>query len=417
MWSHSRMRSKTDATSLNRRRLEAQLQLKDRALSTTAEGITIADARLPDNPLIYANAGFERLTGYSAAEVLGRNCRFLQGPATDEATLNRLRAAIRERGEITVQLLNYRKDGTTFWNRLSITPVRDLSGAVTHFIGVQSDVTAEKRALEQLEAANAGLRRDLDAAATVQRSMLPAVLPEVPGFRFAWEFRPCQELAGDFLNVLSLDDRHVGLYVLDVSGHGVASALLSVALSHIMSPVPDRSVLYQPVPGIPGRRGVAPPSEVAARLNGQFRIGPLSAQYFTMIYAVLNAGTRELRYVIAGHPGPVHVRPGEDPRILDFGGMPVGLLPGATYEERALELEPGDRLYLATDGLTEAENAEGREFGAARLLEAIGRSRGRGLDESLGAVMARVERWCAPARPADDIAMLALECCRDPAPG
>jgi PAS domain-containing protein len=90
------------ATSLERRRFKAQLELKDRALAASAEGITIADARLPDNPLIYANAGFERLTGYLSDEVLRRNCRFLQGPGTDEATLDNLRAAIREQREITV---------------------------------------------------------------------------------------------------------------------------------------------------------------------------------------------------------------------------------------------------------------------------------------------------------------------------
>jgi len=405
------------ATSLDRGHLDDQLQLKNRALAATAEGITIADARLPDNPLIYANAGFHRLTGYSVDEVMGRNCRFLQGPGTDEATLNRLRAALREQREITVQLLNYRKDGTAFWNRLSITPVRDPSGAVTHFIGVQSDVTTEKlaqgalaRANEQLEAANRGIQRDLEAAATVQRALLPSVLPEVPGIRFAWEFRPCQELAGDFLNILPLDDSHIGVYILDVSGHGVAAALLSVTLSHVLSLVPDRSVLYKPAPDRPGQYRVAAPAEVVAQLNREFRISPRTAQYFTMIYGVLDTRTRVLRYVTAGHPRPVHLRPGEAPYVLESGGTPVGLLPDASYEERAVRLGAGDRLYFVTDGLTDAENAAGKEFGAARLLEAVGRNRCVGLDESLDAVLACVEGWCTPARPADDMAMLAIQC-------
>ena len=166
---------------LDTEQAQAQLELKDRALAASAEGITIADAKLPDQPLIYANAGFERLTGYSVAEVLGRNCRFLQGPATDAATVDTLRTAIREQRMVTVQLMNYRKDGTLFWNRLSITPVQDSSGAVTHFIGVQSDVTAEKEAKDALQDANQRLaaasdamKRDLQAAAALQRSRLPA---------------------------------------------------------------------------------------------------------------------------------------------------------------------------------------------------------------------------------------------------
>ncbi len=382
-----------------------------------AEGIAIADARLPDNPLIYVNAGFERLTGYSADEVMGRNCRFLQGAETDAATLDQLRAALREQREITVQLLNRRKDGTTFWNRLSITPVRDSSGLVTHFIAVQSDVTAErnaqdalKQANEQLEAANRGLKQDLDAAAAVQRSLLPAEPPEIPGVRFAWEFHPCQELAGDFLNVLQLDEHHVGVYILDVSGHGVAAALLSVTLSHVLSPVADRSFLYQASPESPGAYRVAPPAVVVERLNKHFRMGPRALQYFTMVYGVIDTRTREFRFVTAGHPGPILVCPGRAPEVLESSGIPVGLLPNAGYEVRGVKLEPGDRLYLATDGLTEAENAAGEEFGAARLQEVCGQERDRPLDESLRELISRVENWCAPARPGDDMAMLAIEC-------
>ena len=123
---------------------EAQLELKDRALAVAAEGITIADARLPDMPLIYANAGFERLTGYPVDEVLGSNCRFLQGPESDPQTVETIRRSIREERECVVEILNYRKDGSTFWNRLSITPVRDRSGQLTYFIGVQSDVTQRR---------------------------------------------------------------------------------------------------------------------------------------------------------------------------------------------------------------------------------------------------------------------------------
>ena len=84
--------------------------------------MTISDPSLPDNPLIYANNGFEELTGYSAEEVIGRNCRFLQGPDTDEKSTEIIREAIRNERACTVQILNYKKDGTPFWNRLSITP-------------------------------------------------------------------------------------------------------------------------------------------------------------------------------------------------------------------------------------------------------------------------------------------------------
>jgi phosphoserine phosphatase RsbU/P len=398
--------------------VKAQLELRDRALSATAEGVTISDARLPDNPIIYANAGFERLTGYSIEEVLGRNCRFLQGPETDRDTVDKLRSAVRQRQACTVQLLNYRKDGTSFWNRLSITPVRDASGNVTHFIGVQSDVTEQKRteqalqtANRKLEAAGERMKRDLEAAAAVQRALLPQVLPRIPGVNMAWAFRPCEELAGDTLNVFLLDDHRVALYILDVSGHGVASSLLSVTLSHLLSAVPEQSVLYQLAIDGAGSFRVASPVEVAARLNKQFPFEPRMAQYFTIFYGILDTRTHEIRYVSAGHVDPVYVPAGAPPQILGAGGAPIGMFPLLTYEEQVLKMKPGDRLYLLTDGVIEAENDAEQEFGVERLRDELERNRSLPLSESLTAVVACAEGWSAPAPFADDVSLLAVEIC------
>jgi PAS domain S-box-containing protein len=133
-----------------RRRAEEEWALRDRAIASTSEGICITDPHQPGNPLIYVNAGFERLTGYTRAEVLGRTCSFLQGPQTQQETKEKIRAAIREEQECVVELLNYRKDGTPFWNRLVITPVRNPQGQVTHFIGVQSDIT-ERKEMERMK--------------------------------------------------------------------------------------------------------------------------------------------------------------------------------------------------------------------------------------------------------------------------
>jgi PAS domain S-box-containing protein len=402
---------------------EEQYEIRDRALATTAEGIAIADARQPDFPLVYVNSGFERLTGYSASEVLGHNCRFLQGPGTDQATLDKLRAAMRERRECTIQVLNYRKDGSTFWNRLSITPIRDSSGAVTHLIGVQSDVTEQKLAEEALEAArqrleeaNRSLRKDLEAAAKIQQSLLPTVLPNVPGANFAWSFRPCSELAGDILNIFAMDNESVGLYVLDVSGHGVAAALLSVTVSRLLSPIPGQSFLYEPAPDPSGRYPLAQPAEVLKRLNRQFPFDPRTAQYFTIFYGRLDIKTGELYYCSAGHPGPVYVPCGGQPRTLTSGGVPVGLFPNPPYETHLLCLEPGDRLYVATDGILETENAEGQEFGLERLLDVLHRSSGLPLEKSLDALTAHVQQWCGCSSLADDATMLAVERSRSEGP-
>ena len=223
------------AARLRKRALADQLALKDRALDVAAEGITIADARLPDRPLIYVNEGFERATGYTAAEVLGKNCRFLQGPDTDPAVVTEIRAAVAAERECIVEILNYRRDGTTFWNRLSITPVRDGHGEVTHYIGVQSDVTARREAEHGLRRANEALEQDLRLAARVQQALLPPAELQLGRLRIARAFHPCTSLAGDAVGVVAFPRGPMGLYLLDVSGHGVGAALLSFTLNHTLS--------------------------------------------------------------------------------------------------------------------------------------------------------------------------------------
>ncbi|MEG5136338.1 MULTISPECIES: PAS domain S-box protein [unclassified Microcoleus] len=133
--------------------IEEVWRLYDRALAATSNGIAIADARQPDKPIVYCNPAFERITGYDRSEIIGHNCRFLQGPDTDRAAVAQIRVALQEQHDCKVVLKNYRKDGTPFWNELTISPVRDSSGTVTHFIGVQSDISDRKQAEEALQQA------------------------------------------------------------------------------------------------------------------------------------------------------------------------------------------------------------------------------------------------------------------------
>jgi len=118
-----------------------KLRLLDRAVTASTNSIVITDPNQPDDPLVYVNPAFERTTGYPAEEALGRNCRFLQSEDHDQPALEELRTAIHEERHCTVVLRNYRKDGTMFWNELSVYPVRNEKGHMTNFVGVQNDVT------------------------------------------------------------------------------------------------------------------------------------------------------------------------------------------------------------------------------------------------------------------------------------
>ncbi len=130
-----------------------QMRLLQRGIESTSNGIAIADALSPDMPLIYVNPAFERITGYRAEEVLGRNCRFLQGSTSDavnDGALQEIRQSIAEQRDVAVVLRNFRKDGSPFWNDLFIGPVRNDQGRVTHFIGVQNDISDKKSAESEL---------------------------------------------------------------------------------------------------------------------------------------------------------------------------------------------------------------------------------------------------------------------------
>ncbi len=260
----------------------------------------------------------------------------------------------------------------------------------------------------RLAKANVRMSRGLKAAAKIQQTFLPRQAPHVPGADFAWIYEPCDELAGDGLNIIPLGDGKVGLYVLDVSGHGVAAALLSVSLSRLLSaPSEPSSILIQR--GDAGDRfDVASPAEVAGGLNRLFPFDPATEQFATMVYGILDPATGDFRYVSAGHPGPVHLPAGADPVILEGQGSPIGLADDH-YEERLVRLGALDRLYLYSDGIPDATDASGERFGDARLLEAIRRGRTASLEESVAALLAEITRWHGAPSPQDDLSILAVE--------
>lgn len=140
-----------------RKRVEAALRLRDRAIAAATNGILIAEARAENHPVIYVNEGFTRLTGYRPDEVMGNAYSFLDGPETDADAVDKIRSALREGGEARLTLLNYRKDGTTFWNELHVSPVHDASGAVTHHVVVQSDVTQQVETAVRIRRLNSQL--------------------------------------------------------------------------------------------------------------------------------------------------------------------------------------------------------------------------------------------------------------------
>lgn len=257
-----------------------------------------------------------------------------------------------------------------------------------------------------LETANRRMKRDLDSAAHVQRTLLPSDPPVVEGVDFGWIFKPCDELGGDILNVFRIGQTHLGFYVLDVSGHGVPAALLSVTLSRLLSPWPHQATVVQRFDGH-GALSPVSPAEVCAELNRRFPMQDEAEQFFTLLYGVFDVRNKTLRYISAGHPGPTLMRSGA---ALDLtkSNLPIGLDAEARFDEQTVQLRRGDRLYLYSDGISEARNSERELFGAERVSASLRSSAGQRLSDSLTVLVSDAAAWIGGPFD-DDVSALALE--------
>jgi PAS domain S-box-containing protein len=320
------------------------------ALVASGHAFAVTDARQPDDPLIWVNPAFEQLTGYRAVDVIGHNCRFLQGPDTDPAAVAAIREALAAGRTVTETMLNYRADGSTWWNEVTITPVFDQVGELTHFVGVQSDVGERVRATEEMARVTAA---EQDAALALQRSLLP-VLPQVEGLELAARYVPGSdraEVGGDWYDVLPLPDGSTGIAVGDVMGHDIQAAAAMGQLRSVL-----RSYAWE-------GHG---PGEVLDRLN-QLVCGLGMARIATCVYARIERvepdGRVDLRWANAGHPPPMLKTPDGYVHLLDAGASAlIGVTIGnAALLERASaqrELPVGSTLLIYSDGLIESRHRD-----------------------------------------------------------
>ena len=351
---------------------------------------------------------------YEADYLLGRVDSLLSTPIEDQAEGDTAALEVNLRGKkYTVQ------SGRQQVLNLLISTFENAVEKNSELIRVNQELSTSRDKLarqnetlevlnEKLESHNSRMSRDLDAAARIQQSLLPAETDDLDGVDIAWRYIPCDELAGDFLNYFALDDDHVAFYVVDVSGHGVASSLLSVTVARSLTRgISASSILARP--GTDGTVSVTPPSVVAQELNHRFPMEDQGNLYFTMFYGTLNQKTGELRYVSAGHVPPVLVRKGEPPKLLPAEGFAIGWIDDIDFDEETVNLQSGDRVFVFSDGVPEAMDQELNELGEERMLKAIMATSKLSLDQSVAHVKSTVDQWCRVNGPKDDVSILAIE--------
>jgi len=259
-----------------------------------------------------------------------------------------------------------------------------------------------------LSAANRRMKKDLDAAARMQYALLPQELPNSERAFFAWHYEPCDELGGDSLNVVPLDEDHIALYLFDVSGHGVPAALLSVAVNRQVSTRNSNSSLLFADNANEGTSPIRRPSDVAEQLNQIFQMDSESGKYFTLFYGVLNIKTRILQYTLAGHPAPILLR-GNKANEIEGTNFAIGMFHDATFSDCTLQLEAGDRLFIYSDGITEAHNQQKEMLDPEGMIQLLQNSDpSQSLPKHLHAFIDRFNNWThGPLQ--DDISVLAME--------
>ncbi len=257
-----------------------------------------------------------------------------------------------------------------------------------------------------LEYAYASVTSDLKIAAKVQEDLLPRQF-RLAGLDTNWVFKPANFVAGDMFDYFPLADDYFVFYILDVEGHGIASALTSFAINNQLNPS-THGLCAKTVKSHPVIQEAV--TATVDNLNLQFQGNLNSSRYFTMVYGIIEISTGKLSMTQAGHPAPVHLCKETGKAVfLGHGGMPVGLLDEATYDAVDCSLQVGDRLYLYSDGMIECENENGEFYGSERLLLRIQEWRDLPIEELGDLFDGEIARWNGSENFEDDVSMVILE--------
>jgi sigma-B regulation protein RsbU (phosphoserine phosphatase) len=269
-------------------------------------------------------------------------------------------------------------------------------------VGSQLALVIENSRLTDRIVADEKLRRELALAAEVQRRLLPVQAPECDALELAGFCQPARGVGGDYYDFFKLDDRQVGIAIADVAGKGIAAAL---QMSTVQATL--RSLVSASAPHHLNGDSVA---MTVGTLNRLLRNSTGGANYVTFFYAEFDDSTRQLAYVNAGHNPPILFRANgkDDYRQLSCGGMFVGMFEHCGYEQEIVQMQPGDVLIGFTDGLSEALNVKGEEFGEERIRATLAATRGLAINKIRDEVVRRANAWCAGAPQHDDLTFIVM---------
>jgi len=259
-----------------------------------------------------------------------------------------------------------------------------------------TDIETQKR---DLEAKQAQIDHDLEAAAEIQKSLLPHHAPDIPHIHAAWQMESCDRVGGDIFQIHRTGAEDIGTYILDVCGHGVSAALVAVTVTQFLQGLHNRMRLT-------GK--LFSPEAVLDRLNKDFPIDRFDC-FFTIAYISLNVKTGKLTYSNAGHEAPLILKPDGTLDVLAHHGTVIGSGFDKAFGQESMHLSPGDRLILYTDGLTDNYGPEGEREGRQHFYNVLREQVAKPVDDLVQTVFERSRTLRGDVAPNDDMSLVAIE--------
>ncbi len=247
---------------------------------------------------------------------------------------------------------------------------------------------------------------DLKAAAEIQKSLLPQTTFLADNLEIAWKFEPCEHMGGDIFNIFQIDAEHLGIYMLDVSGHGVPAAMVTVSVSQF---------LQQNTVQMLKKSSFMSPTQVLNALDREFPFERFN-NFFTMTYIIINTKNGDTKYSNAGHPYPILLRKNETLELLKKGGPTIGMREfdvvdnrKIRFEEGQLKIKLGDKLFIYTDGIVEYQNDNEEFYGDDRFYNSLKELKNESVHNIIDQCINLLMEFGNNTRPQDDISLLGLE--------
>jgi PAS domain S-box-containing protein len=341
------------------------------------------------------------MCGYESRELLGRTIEVLMPEGLRENHVKHRAKFIAKPFTRLIgnglELIGRRKGGEEFPVEIGLGYSHNLDGiqVISYIADITKRKQIEHERVNQIETEKASMERELHMAHEVQLDILPEETPKIPGWSFAVKWLPASEVGGDFYDFIVRDDTEVDLVIADVIDKGTPAALFMAFASTALRAYLDS--------GFSLKDGITRTNKLMCQESSQ-------GLFVTLFLTCINPKTGETFYVNAGHNPPLHYQYKLDRfTSLHKTGMALGIDAQATYEEHALQLHPGDFILFYTDGVNEAFNARGQDFGMERLQQVIFDHRYASAEEIMISLATTVEEFIAPDSPSDDITIMVVK--------